>query len=117
MSIESIRHASFAITANELAGGMTDILADIELERKDIHEVYGALEVLRDEANSHLSQSYDLDSELEELVDVVESTEGLAFALFDIIRDMEWFDPDSPHAQALRRAVGQFGSFDPLSAI
>lgn len=104
MSIESIRHASFVIGDELMDQSITNIMDDIATERKtDVHDVYIALEEIRHNINVSMDASVQLDEELSTMVDILEASEGLMLGIDDVVRDLEWHDPDSPTAQSLRR--------------
>ncbi len=105
MSIESIRHASFVLGDEERDREIRNLRDDLSIGNKDIDGVDEALTTILNSINLGMDASVQLDEELGDLINILEAVETLFREVDEEIRDLEWRDPDSPAAQALRRTV------------
>jgi len=85
------------------------LAADIELERvTDLHELDDRLGEMMNAIDTAMDASQDADDALEEIVQSGDVAETLARRVEDVIRDLQFDDPDSVILRDLTYAVRTF---------
>lgn len=106
---DTLRNLSFVEGDRTHQSDLARLIADIELEQvTDLHQVDDRLEEMYAAIEKSLESSEKADNALEELVDAGDVAETLARSVEDVIRDLQFDDPDSPILRDLTYAIRTF---------
>ena len=106
---DTLRNLSFVEGDRDHQSNLARLAADIELERvTDLHEVDDRLGEMMNAIDTAMDASQDADDALEEIVQSGDVAETLARRVEDVIRDLQFDDPDSLILRDLTYAVRTF---------
>ena len=104
-----LRNLSFVEGDRTYQSDLARLAADIELERvTDLHEVDDRLGEMMDAIDNAILVSQEADDALEVIVDLGDTVDQLTYQLGEVIRELQWTDPDSVVLRDLTHALRDF---------